>query len=141
MVPNELLEELRGTWGPPPKDPERRAIWEESMQLMSQVPQLLAEIIKRDGTPFDSLPQDLGSLEALIEMEVECVQRFLSSRNPETFEEVIQEVTDSPRWRDRLESLSPVRKSRLRKRLGEEICNKLKFILITNSSIRDWFFP
>ena len=33
MVPNELLEELRGTWGPPTKDPESRAIWEETMQL------------------------------------------------------------------------------------------------------------
>ena len=42
MVPNELLEELRGTWGPPPKDPEHRVVWEGTMQLLSQVPQLLA---------------------------------------------------------------------------------------------------
>lgn len=141
MVPNELREELRGTWGPPPKHPENRAIWEESMQLLAQVPQLLAETIRRDGTPFDSLPKDLSSLEALVELEVQCVERFLCRRNLETFQEVIQEVTSTPPWSDKLEDLSPVRKFRLRERLGEEITNKLMFILSANSRLRQWFFP
>ena len=141
MVPNELHEELRGTWGPPPSDPSRRVIWEETMRLLSQVPQLLAETIKSEGTPFNSLLRDLGSLDALVAIEVECVECLLTRRNYETFDEVIQEITNSPRWTDILQDLSAVRKFRLRQRLGEEICNKLKFMLITNHEIRDWFFP
>lgn len=141
MVPNELLEELRGTWGPSPKDPERGIIWEESMELLAQVPQLLAETIRRDGTNFDSLIRDLGSLEALANLEVQCVERYLCCREPETLQEVIREITESHPWSDNLQSLSPVRKFRLRERLGEEIANKLAFILITNSRLRQWFFP
>ena len=41
MVPNELIEELRGTWGPAPNNPELRVQWEESMELLAQVPALL----------------------------------------------------------------------------------------------------
>ena len=140
MVPNELLEELRGTWGPPTKDPEHRVIWEESMRLLSQIPELLAEKVQRDGTPFDSLLRDLGSIEVLAELEVQCVERFLCHRKPETFQEVIIQVTNSPPWGDKLQGFSPVKKTRFRKRLGEEITNNLKFIFITNSSLTEWFF-
>ena len=79
MVPNELLEELRGTWGPSPNDPYQRAIWEESMELLAHVPQLLAELILRDGTSFDSLVDDLGCIQSLAELEAHCISRFFCS--------------------------------------------------------------
>ena len=62
MVPTELIEELRGTWGPAPVDPELRVQWEESMELMAQVPALLAEKVRNEGTPYPSLVRDFRSL-------------------------------------------------------------------------------
>ena len=111
------------------------------MRLLSQVPQLLAKTIREDGTLFPSLVQDLGSLEALAAIATECVECLLTRRGYELFDEVIREITNSSQWEDRLQGLSAVAKFRLRKRLGEEISNKLKFIFITNREIRDWFFP
>lgn len=140
MVPNELREELRGTWGPPPNGPEYRAIWEESMEQLAGVPQLLAEAVRRDGTPFDSLIKDLGSLEALLELEVQCVKRYLCSREEETIGEVVRETIELPPWTERLKNLNAVRKSRFKQRLGEEIANKLTIVVIGNSKLRKWFF-
>jgi len=141
MVPNEFLEELRGTWGPPAKDPEHRAIWEESMKLLSQVPELLAEAIQRDGTNFDSLVMDLGSVKILAELEVDCVERYLCRRDTDPLQEIIDELTELPPWNGKLQGFSSVKKSRFRQRLGEEIANKLLFLLITNSRLKEWFFP
>ena len=55
MVPTELIEELRGTWGPAPVDPERRVLWNEDLELLAQVPALLAKKVKDEGTPHTSL--------------------------------------------------------------------------------------
>lgn len=140
MVPNGLREELRGTWGPPPNGPEQKVIWEETMNLIASIPQLLAQTIQRDGTPFDSLLSDLGSLETLADIGARCVERYLCKRKVETIDEVVRETIQLPPWNDRLKSLSPVRKTRMVQRLGEELANKLAVVVFGNVKLRDWFF-
>ena len=140
MVPDEFVEELRGTWGPAPNDLERRAIWDEGMELLAQVPKLLGETIRTDGTPFESLLKDLGSAETLEALEVQCIRRFLSQKLA-TIHEVVVEVSEEAPWSHRIKTLTPVKRSRLRARLSEDINNKLVIVLLANLELREWLFP
>ena len=131
MVPTELVEELRGTWGPAPVNPEHRVQWEESMELMAQVPVLLADKLKNEGTPYPSLVRDFGSLEQLAIFEVQCIGRFLTQRTVETMHDVVVEITEQPPWTQLFGSLSRVQKSRLRERLDEDLINNIALILVS----------
>ena len=131
MVPTELVEELRGTWGPAPVDPEHRVQWEESMELMAQVPALLSEKIKNEGTLYPTLVRDFGSLEQLAIFEVECIGRFLTQRTLETIHDVVVEITEQAPWAQLFGSLSRVQKSRLRERLSEDLINNMTLILVS----------
>ena len=131
MVPTELIEELRGTWGPAPVDPELRVQWEESMELMAQVPALLAEKVRNEGTPYPSLVRDFSSLEQLGIFEVQCVERFLTQRTPETMHDVVVEITEQPPWAQLITSLNRVDKSRLRARLDEDLINNITLVLVS----------
>ena len=84
MVHTELVEELRGTWGPAPVNPELRVQWEEDMELLAQVPALLADRINNEGTLHPSLTRDLGSLERVSMIEAQCIERYLTVRRDET---------------------------------------------------------
>ena len=131
MVPTELVEELRGTWGPAPVNPEHRVQWEESMELMAQVPVLLADKLKNEGTPYPSLVRDFGSLEQLAIFKVQCIGRFLTQRTVETMHDVVVEITEQPPWTQLFGSLSRVQKSRLRERLDEDLINNIALILVS----------
>ena len=131
MVPTELIEELRGTWGPAPVDPELRVQWEESMELMAQVPALLAEKVRNEGTPYPSLVRDFRSLGQLSIFEVQCVERFLTQRTPETMHDVVVEITKQPPWAQLITSLNRVDKSRLRARLDEDLINNITLVLVS----------
>lgn len=131
MVPTELVEELRGTWGPAPVDPERRVLWEEDMELLAQVPALLAKKVMGEGTPHLSLERDFGSLENLSRFQEECIERFLTERTPETLEELIAEMTEEPAWSGLFGSFNPVQKSRLRTRLAVDIADNLALVMVS----------
>ena len=131
MVPAELIEELRGTWGPAPIDPERRVLWNESLELLAQVPALLAKKVKDEGTSHTSLVTAFGSLEQLSVFEAECIGRFLTDRTPETLHELVMEMTEEPPWLNLIGSLSRVQKSRIRKRLAEDIGDNLALLMVS----------
>ena len=131
MVPTELIEELRGTWGPAPVDPERRVLWNESLELLAQVPALLAKKVKDEGTPHTSLIGAFGSLEQLSISEAECIERFLTARTPETLHELVMEMTEDPLWFNLLGALNRVQKSRLRTRLTEDVRDNLTLVLVS----------
>ena len=98
MVPTELKEELRGTWGPAPVDPELRVQWEEDMELLAQVPTLLAKKVINEGTLYPSLQRDCGSLEQLSTLQAQCIERFLTLRIDETLHDVVVETTKTLPW-------------------------------------------
>jgi hypothetical protein len=75
---------------------------------------------------FYSLIVDLGSVEALAELEANCVERYLCHRDTGTLKETIHEATELPPWNERIKGLSPVKKSRFRQKLGEEILSTSK---------------
>ena len=131
MVPNELIGELRGTWGPVPVDPERLVQWDEDMELLAQVPALLARKIKDEGTPHASLGTDFGSLENLSRFQAQCFERFMTDRSPETMEELVMAMTEEPPWSDLFGSFSRVKKSRLRARLAEDIADNLALVMVS----------
>ena len=114
MVPTEFVEELRGTWGPAPVDPERNAIWNQGMELLAQVPDLLEGRVKEEGTASESLVRELGSEARLAELEGECVRQFIVNRDAETVHDVVTCVTDHSPWVECLEHLNTVQKSRFR---------------------------
>ncbi len=140
MVPDELLEELRGTWGPPPPDPARHLEWEGSLEVLAEVPQLLTERVIRDGTSLNSLLKELGSLEALAALEAECLECFLTTRGTQTLHDAVMTVTERPRWNSVFGEVSRLKRTRLRARLGEDISIHLKFLLITNARFTELFF-
>ena len=101
------------------------------MELMAQVPALLAEKIRNEGTPYPSLVRDFGSLEQLAIFEVQCIRRFLTQRTLETMHVVVVEITEQPPWAQLFESLNWVQKSRLRNRLEEDLINNITLILVS----------
>ena len=131
MVPTELIEELRGTWGPAPVDPERRVLWNEDLELLAQVPALLAKKVKDEGTPHTSLIRDFGSLEQLSFFEAECIEQFLADRTPETLHELVTEMTEEPLWSNLFGALNRVQKSRLRTRLTEDVLDNLTLVMVS----------
>ena len=131
MVPTELKEELRGTWGPAPVDPELRVQWEEDMELMAQVPTLLAKKVINEGTLYPSLRRDYGSLEQLSTLQAQCIERYLTQRIDETLHDVVVETTEKLPWSRLIEELSPVQKSRLRSRLLKDLENNLTLVLVS----------
>ena len=131
MVPTELIEELRGTWGPAPVDPERRVLWNEDLELLAQVPALLAKKVKDEGTPHTSLIRDFGSSEQLSIFEAECIERFLTDRTPDTLHELVVEMTEDLPWSNLLGALNRVQKSRLRTRLTEDVLDNLTFVWVS----------
>lgn len=131
MVPTELKEELRGTWGPAPVDPEPRVQWEEDMELMAQVPTLLAKKVINEGTLYPSLRRDYGSLEQLSTLQAQCIERYLTQRIDETLHDVVVETTEKLPWSRLIEELSPVQKSRLRSRLLKDLENNLTLVLVS----------
>ena len=131
MVPTELIEELRGTWGPAPVDPELRVLWEENMELWAQVPESLAKKVNNEGTLHPSLTRDFGSLEQLGMIETHCIERFLTQRTDETLHDVVVEITEKPPWSHQIGALNRVQKSRLRARLCEDLEYNLTFVLVS----------
>ena len=131
MVPTELKEELRGTWGPAPVDPELRVQWEEDMELLAQVPTLLAKKVINEGTLYPSLQRDHWSLEQLSTLQAQCIERYLTQRIDETLHDVVVETTENPPWSRLIEALSPVQKSRLRSRLLKDLENNLTLVLVS----------
>ena len=131
MVPTELIEELRGTWGPAPVDPERRVLWEENMELWAQVPGLLTKKIKNEGTPHPSLEKNFGSLEQLSIFEAECIEWLLTNGAWKTLHDVVVEMTGQPPWSHLFSALNRVQKSRLRTRLSEDILDNLTSVLVS----------
>ena len=131
MVPTELIEELRGTWGPAPVDPERRVLWNESLELLAQVPALLAKKVKDEGTPYTSLIAAFGSLDQLSIFEARCIERFFTDRTPETLHELVMEMTEEPPWLNLFGPLSRVQKSRIRARLAEDIGDNLALVMVS----------
>ena len=131
MVPTELKEELRGTWGPAPVDPEPRVQWEEDMELMAQVPTLLAKKVINEGTLYPSLRRDYGSLEQLSTLQAQCIERYLTQRIDETLHDVVVETTEKLPWSRLIEEFSPVQKSRLRSRLLKDLENNLTLVLVS----------
>ena len=130
MVPTELIEELRGTWGPAPVDPEHWVLWNENLELWAQVPTLLEQKVNDEGTLFPSLTSDLGSLKQVARIEAQCIEQFLIDATLETLSDVVVAITEQPPWSHKVGALSPVRRSRLRTRLCEELELNLKFILV-----------
>ena len=141
MVPDELEQELRGTWGPAPSDPERLALWERGMVLLAQVPRLLADMVITEGTPFDSLITALGSEEKLADFEVQCVERYLTRKNEETLRDVALEVANLTPWAERLNGLSRPGKSRFVSKVAEDISNHLFLVIIGTPKLMRWLFP
>ena len=131
MVPTELTEELRGTWGPAPVDPEQWVLWNENLELWAQVPALLAKKVNDEGTLYPTLTRDLGSLEQVARIEARCIERFLIDSTLGTLHDVVVEITEEPPWSHKVATLSPVQKSRLRSRLCEDLEHNLKFVLVT----------
>ena len=131
MVPTELKEELRGTWGPAPVNPELRVQWEADMELLAQVPTLLAQRVVDEGTLYPSLQRDYGSLEQLSIVQVQCIERFLTQRIDETLHAVIMETTEQMSWSHRIEGLTAVQKSRSRNRLLKDLENNLTLVLVS----------
>ena len=131
MVPTELKEELRGTWGPAPVDPEPRVQWEEDMELLAQVPTLLAKKVINEGTLYPSLQRDHWSLEQLSTLQAQCIERYLTQRIDEPLHDVVVETTENPPWSRLIEALSPVQKSRLRSRLLKDLENNLTLVLVS----------
>ena len=131
MVPTELKEELRGTWGPAPVDPELRVQWEEDMELLAQVPTLLAKKVINESTLYPSLQRDYWSLEQLSTLQTQCIERYLTQRIDETLHDVVVETTENPPWSRLIEALNPVQKSRLRSRLLKDLENNLTLVLVS----------
>ena len=131
MVHTELVEELRGTWGPAPVNPELRVQWEEDMGLLAQVPALLADKIKNEGTLHPSLTRDLGSLERVSMIEAQCIERYLTVKKDETLQDVVEEITEQPPWSRRIGALNAVQRSRLRKRLLDDLNYNLTFVMVS----------
>ena len=131
MVPTELIEELRGTWGPAPVDPEHRVLWNESLELLAQVPTLLAKKVNNEGTSHSSLVRDFGSLEQLSVFEAQCIERLLTDRTPDTLHELVVEMTEEPPWLNLFGALNRVQKSRLRTRLTEDVLDNLTFVWVS----------
>ena len=131
MVPTELIEELRGAWGPAPIDPEQRVLWNESLELLTQVPALLAKKVTDDGTPHTSLITAFGSLEQLSVFEAGCIGRFLTDTTPDTLYELVMEMTEEPPWLNLFGPLNRVQKSRIRTRLAEDIGDNLASVMVS----------
>ena len=129
MVPTELMEELRGTWGPAPSDPERRVLWEEELKLLAQVPALLEKKVKDEGTPHSSLESNFGSLEQLGNFQAECITRFFTEKTPATLDELVAAMIEELRWSNLFGALNRVQKSRLRTRLTEDVCDNLTLVM------------
>ena len=130
MVPTELIEELRGTWGPAPFDPEQWVLWNESLELLAQVPARLEKKVNDEGTLYPTLTRDLGSLEQVARIEAQCIERFLVDRTLETLHDVIVRITEEQPWSRKVSTLSPVQKSRLRSRLCEDLEHNLTIVLV-----------
>ena len=131
MVHTELVEELRGTWGPAPVNPELRVQWEEDMELLAQVPALLADKIKNEGTLYPSLTKDLGSLEQVGMIEAQCIERYLTVKRDETLQDVVEEITKQTPWSQKIGALNAVQRSRLRKRLLDDLENNLTLVMVS----------
>lgn len=141
MVQDEFIQELRGTWGPAPIDPERYAIWERTMELLAQVPGLLGNRVRTEGTYRESLARDVGSEELLAVLAEDCIRSLLLVRRSETLHEVVMRVTDSAPWHDTLGGLNAVQRLRFRSRLDDEITVHMRAILIGNPELCKWFLP
>ena len=130
MVPTELIEELRGTWGPAPVDPEQWVPWNANLELWAQVPALLEQKVNDEGTLYPSLASDLGSLEQVARIEAQCIEQFLIDGTLETLHDVVVAITGQLPWSHKVAALSPVRRSRLRSHICEELELNLKFVLV-----------
>ena len=141
MVQNEFVQELRGTWGPAPEEPEKHAIWERNMELLAQVPDLLGNRVRTEGAYRESLVRDLGSKELLAVLAGDCIRSLLSVRRPEALHVAIRRITDRGHWHDILSGLNAVQRSRFRSRLGNEIIVHMRAVLIGNQELCSWFLP
>ena len=101
------------------------------MELMAQVPTLLAKKVINEGTLYPSLRRDYGSLEQLSTLQAQCIERYLTQRIDETLHDVVVETTEKPPWSRLIEELSPVQKSRLRSRLLKDLENNLTLVLVS----------
>lgn len=141
MVQNEFVQELRGTWGPAPEDPESNVIWERKMELLAQVPDLLENRVRTEGAYLESLVRDLGSEDLLAELAGDCIRNFLSMRTPEALHVAVRRITDGHPWQEALSGLNALQRSRFRSRLGDEVTAHLSAVLIGNTDLRNWFLP
>ena len=131
MVHTELVEELRGTWGPAPVNPELRVQWEEDMVLLAQVPALLRDKIENEGTLYPSLLRDLGSLEQVSMIEAQCIERYLTVKREESLQDVVEEIAKQTPWSQKFGALNAVQRSRLRKRLLDDLENNLTLVMVS----------
>ena len=116
-------------------------IWERTMELLAQVPDLLENRVRKEGPYLASLVRDLGSEELLAALAGDCVRSFLSTRKPEELHIAIRRMTDERRWHEALSGLNAVQRSRFRSRLGEEITDHLSAVVFANPDLRNWFLP
>ena len=91
---------------------------------------MLEQKVNNEGTLYPSLTSDLGSLELVARIEAQCIERLIIDSTLNTLHDVVMEITEEPPWSHKVAALSPVRRSRLRSRLCEDLEYNLTFVLV-----------
>lgn len=74
----DRIERLRQVYGPPPTDPIKRSKWEHCNTQMAAVPDIVADLVTRQGTGCTEVDRALGAMAPTVVGEV--VWRDLQGR-------------------------------------------------------------
>ena len=75
----------------------------------------------------------------LADLEAACISRFLCIKQLESLDDVVHEITGLPPWDGTFQGFSAVKRSRLRKRVAEDIMNHLAIIVVRDLGLGSWF--
>ena len=137
MAKDDRVEELKATYGPPPADPIQRSIWEHGLELLADLPEHVAAVVRAQGSDHPTLQEIFGDL--LPDLEAEVVWRYIRERKREEVLSAAKEVLGSGIWPPMLIAARPVQKTRITARLADDAANHMGRIVLGTPVYRAWF--
>ena len=130
------IEELRSEWGPPPTDLMERSAWGHLMELLADLPDVVAAMVSDQGTDHPTLLEVFGKF--LPDLEAEVTWRYVSEKLDEDVLDAARDVLRNEVWGTVLHGRTSVQRTRLAKRLADDVNNNIARVWLDNPPYRNW---
>jgi len=136
MDRDERLEELTATWGPGPTDPIERSVWLFGLEALVDIPEMVAELVEREGTDHPTLADAFNSLLPRIQAEVTWL--VLQHNQLDDVSGATKEILKDELWQLALHGVSPTKRTRLAQALTDDVWNNIMRVILANPYLRGW---